>query len=453
MSNNTLQKNGKDVLSVSQLNRQIKRLIEQNYSAMWIEGEIANFAQPSSGHWYFTLTDEKAQVRCAMFRSRNQRLRFQPEPGQKVLIKANASLYEGRGEYQLIVEGMQLSGDGALMLAFEQLKKKLDAEGLFSEQQKKALPDVPSHIAVITSATGAAVHDVLTVLERRFPSILISLIPVTVQGNTAPNDIVNAIGLANRAAKTLEIPPEVILLTRGGGSMEDLWAFNDEKVARAIHTSALPLVSAIGHEVDFTIADFVADVRAATPSAAAEMLSPDQQEWFNKLIAIEHRLENQISDKIVTEQQQLDWLSSQLIHPGRKITLQQNDVTALQQRLLLAIQRTIERSVADVHIAQSQLMHHHPRFKLQTLKLKLQQQQQTLKLKMDAILVTCKSELSKTSKVLSTVSPLATLERGYSVTTDQHGSVLRNAQTVTIGSTIKTRLAKGHLICEVKNHE
>src|SRR5690606_31569338 len=248
---------------VSQLNRRAKQLLETHLPLLWVEGELSNVSQPSSGHWYFTLKDDQAQVRCAMFRNRNMLVRFKPQQGQQVLLRARVSLYEGRGDYQLIAEHMEEAGAGALQRAYEELKQKLAAEGLFSDDLKQPLPSLPRHIGVITSPTGAAIRDILHVLARRFPAIPVTVLPVAVQGKEAAPQIVKAIQLANRADLF-----DVLILARGGGSLEDLWPFNEEVVARAIHASKLPIVSAVGHEVDFTIADFVADLRAPTPSVA-----------------------------------------------------------------------------------------------------------------------------------------------------------------------------------------
>jgi exodeoxyribonuclease VII large subunit len=310
-----------DVLSVSQLNRLARQLIEDCFPMIWVEGEISNLSRPSSGHWYFTLKDSGAQVRCAMFRARNIRLKFQPVEGSKIMLKGTLSLYEARGDYQLIAEDMQPAGQGLLAAKFEQLKQKLQTEGLFDPSRKKPVPAHPRHIAVITSATGAAIHDILTVLKRRSPSTRITLIPVPVQGEQAPGAIARAIVVANTLVATGEKDFDVILAGRGGGSLEDLWAFNDERVARAIAASGLPIVSAVGHEVDFTIADFVADVRAATPSAAAELLSTDQREYAQKITALRLRLINRWQHIATQTRQRISWHEKRLQtqHPGQRL--------------------------------------------------------------------------------------------------------------------------------------
>ena len=271
-----------NVLTVSQLNRLARGLLEDHFPAVTVQGEISNFAQPASGHWYLTLKDSAAQVRCAMFRNRNMFVRFKPKDGIQVTVKAKLSLYEGRGDYQLLLESMEDGGAGALRQAFEKLYQKLQAEGLFAAERKKPLPPMPSHIAVITSPTGAAVRDVISVFRRRFPATQLTIVPVSVQGQPAATEMIAALARVNARQGCLA-DVDTILLTRGGGSLEDLWCFNDEALARAIHASALPVVSAVGHEIDFTIADFVADVRAATPSAAAELLSPSREHMRTRL--------------------------------------------------------------------------------------------------------------------------------------------------------------------------
>ena len=262
------------IFSVSELNRTVSQLFETQFPLLWVEGEISNFARPASGHWYLTLKDRQAQVRCAMFRNSNLRVNFTPANGSQVLVRCRVSLFEGRGDYQLIVEHMEEAGFGALQRQFDELKQKLANEGLFSPQQKKPLPTSINHIGIVTSPTGAAINDILSVLQRRFPSIKVTIFPTAVQGEQAAAQIVQAIANANRYTLN-DRTCDALIVGRGGGSLEDLWPFNEEIVARAIAASTIPIVSAVGHEIDFTIADFVADLRAATPSAAAELLSPD----------------------------------------------------------------------------------------------------------------------------------------------------------------------------------
>ena len=297
----------REVFSVARLNREARAILEGHFPLIWVEGELSNLARPSSGHLYFSLKDEQAQVRCAMFKPRNQLLGFKPDNGMQVLARARVSLYEGRGEFQLIIEHMEEAGDGALRRAFEQLKSKLAAEGLFDAAHKKPLPVLPRRIGVVTSPTGAAIRDILSVLKRRFPAIPVLVYPVPVQGQGAAEKIAGAIRLAAQHGEC-----DVLIISRGGGSLEDLWAFNEEVVARAIYDCALPVVSGVGHEIDFTIADFVADHRAATPSAAAEMVSPDQADWLQQLRGFELRLTQLLRAMLGRNRQQLVWLEQRL---------------------------------------------------------------------------------------------------------------------------------------------
>ena len=344
----------RQIFSVSQLNRSVRHLIETQLPLLWVEGEISNFARPASGHWYLTLKDDQAQVRCAMFRNSNQRVGFKPANGTQVLVRCRAGLYEGRGEYQLVIEHMEEAGFGALQRQFEQLKQQLSDEGLFDNQHKKPMPDSVSHIGVITSATGAAVKDVLSVLGRRFPSIKVSIFPTAVQGEQAAKQIVEAIGNANQLGQC-----DALIVGRGGGSLEDLWPFNEEVVARAIFVSAIPIVSAVGHEVDFTIADFVADLRAPTPSAAAELLSPDGEDILNQFEGFEILLTEAMGRKIQQLGQRADYLKKRLRHPGHKLQEQSQHLDHLDIRLRRAINSRLEQRRERMNRVQSQLARVH----------------------------------------------------------------------------------------------
>ena len=326
--------NGEAVYSVSQLNREAKRLLATHFLTLRVEGEISNFSAPSSGHWYFTLKDSQAQIRCAMFRGQQLRLGYKPNNGDMVIVSAQVSLYEPRGDYQLVVERMEQAGDGALRQAFERLKLKLLNEGLFDAERKQTLPLIPKQIAVITSPSGAAVHDILTVLQRRFPAIPVMIYPVAVQGEQAKFEISAALQTANQRGEA-----DVIILARGGGSLEDLWAFNEEIVARAIAASKIPVISGVGHEVDVTIADFVADLRAATPSAAAERAVPNQLDWLQAFSAQEQRLKQILQRTLNDQRQRLNWLSKglQMQHPGEKLQRNAQRLDELEQRLTQAI--------------------------------------------------------------------------------------------------------------------
>lgn len=395
-------------LSVSQLNRQARTLLESHFDFVWVEGEISNFAAPSSGHWYFSLKDGSAQVRCAMFRNKNQRLKLNPKNGDAVRLRCRVSLYEGRGEFQLIAEFMEPAGAGALQAAFERLKARLASEGLFENSQKKAVPEFINHLGVITSPTGAAIHDILTVLKRRCPGIAVSIIPVAVQGQNAAPEISSAIARVNRWQREGTVSLDALIVGRGGGSLEDLWAFNEEMVVRAIADSELPIVSAVGHEIDFTIADMVADARAATPSAAAEMLSPDQREWQNQLKVTEHRLQQFIRRKISDTARELENLRRRLRHPGHQLREQSQRLDDLEQRLQTAMQRKLEYAG---------------------------------------------TRLAHLGQMLDSLSPLRSLQRGYAILTDASGNIVTNASALSQGDAVQAVLAKGRLHLSVDKVE
>jgi exodeoxyribonuclease VII large subunit len=393
-----------NIYTVSRLNNEVKFLLEEAYASVWVEGEISNFAAPHSGHWYFSLKDAAAQVRCAMFRGNQRKLGFTPKDGMHVLIKARVSLYENRGDFQLIAEGMEERGEGKLRKAFEVLKLKLEAAGLFEEAHKQALPTIPAQIGVITSATGAAIRDILTVLKRRYASASVIIYPTLVQGQSAAPAIVQAIETANQRNEC-----DILILARGGGSLEDLWPFNEEIVARAIYNSKLPIISGIGHEVDFTIADYVADKRAPTPSAAAEMITPDSSELQHVIARYEQRLTRFIQQKILGGKQQLAWMQKHLLqqHPKRRLAEQ-------AQRL----------DHAEMTLINSMIMQ----------------------------LTTWRNKLANAAAKLEALSPLATLARGYAVASrEKDGKVLYEANQVSPGENIRVRLSKGSLLCEVKN--
>jgi len=436
-------------LSVSQLNRQAKQLLEGHFALARVEGEISNFASPASGHWYFTLKDRNAQVRCAMFRGRNSRLRFTPENGQHVVVRAKLSLYETRGDYQLIVDHMALAGDGALAQAYEKLKQQLATEGLFDAELKKTLPDLPRHVAIITSATGAAVHDMLTVFQRRFPAITITVIPVPVQGADAAPAIARAILLVNELVREGSHDFDVIITGRGGGSLEDLWAFNEEIVARAIYQSELPVVSAVGHEVDISIADFVADARAPTPSAAAEMLSPDRDEWLDSFegyaVLFQRALQRSLKDKL----QALQLVAQRLRHPGSQLQEYQQRLDELELRLGSLCLQQIKARQHRLQLLQLRLKQCSPLLALPSLKQCLSTLSQRLAHIAEQTLQSKRQQLQATAQLLNTVSPLATLNRGYSITFDEQGAIVREANQVKKGSTLRTKLGQGVLTSTV----
>ncbi len=436
-----------NIFSISQLNQSVASLLEQNFRWIWVEGELSNLAQPASGHLYFSLKDSHAQIRCAMFKGSNRKLGFQPGNGQQVLVRAKVSLYQPRGDYQLIIDRMEDAGAGALRRQFEQLKRKLAAEGLFDENSKQSLPQLPSCIGIITSASGAALHDVLSVIKRRFPAIAVSLLPVPVQGKEAAPAICRALAQLARQNTC-----DVILLVRGGGSLEDLWPFNEETLARAIFDCPIPLVSGIGHEVDTTIADFVADVRAATPTAAAETVTPDQYGWFQRFDNHQQRLQQLLLEKIQRSREKIGWLDKRLLqqHPNRIIRHARENCIDLQSRLKRSGYYRMAENQARLRQLQTRLFANHPgnlvRQKQQTLLFHTQQIRHAIQ----NILQQKRNHLRYCAHTLQAVSPLKTLERGYSITLDENHQTITSTSQLKPGSLITTRLRRGNLLSRVE---
>lgn len=443
----------KNIFSVSALNQSVSNLLEQEFGWIWVEGEISNLAMPASGHIYFSLKDNSAQVSCAMFKGRNRSLKFQPENGNQVLVRAKVSLYQPRGNYQLIVDKMEEAGDGALQRQFEQLKIKLAGEGLFAEEAKQDIPELPESIAIITSRSGAAIHDVLSVIERRFPSIPVKLFPVPVQGIEAAPAICNAIKLIGKHASSGDLNCDVILLVRGGGSLEDLWSFNEESVARAIFDCPVPIVSGIGHEVDVTIADYVADIRVATPTAAAETVTPDQSTWLQSFDWYQQRLQQLLDAKIERYQEKTQWLYRRLQqqHPETLLSRSRQRSDELIKRLT-----RIRHSMLDFR--QIKLSALNAKLGAQNPALLLKQNQQTTRYLASRLqratlnlFAQKKSLLSNAARTLNTISPLQTLERGYSITLDDEGAPIVSVEQVKANDTIETRLQNGSIISHVES--
>ena len=416
------------IFSVAELNNSVKRLLENQFPAIWLEGEISNLALPRSGHMYLTLKDDQAQVRAAMFRGNNIRLKFKPKDGMQVLVRGRLSLFAPRGDYQLIIDHMEEAGLGALQRAFEQLKAKLDAEGLFDEERKQAVPSRPARIGVVTSPTGAAIHDILSVLQRRFPLTEIVLYPTLVQGSEAVTSICQAIETANRRAEC-----DVLIVGRGGGSLEDLWCFNDERVARCIAASELPIVSAVGHEIDFTIADFVADVRAPTPSAAAELLSADGRELLETLSSYQSWFTDRMARTIRERRQKLDWLSRQLKHPGKRLEEHAQRLDELELRLRQSMKRSLQLHQSKLQTANARLQNRNPKAQIQALQKDIANLRVRLRRSFHQDMVHRHTDLRHFALRLNTVSPLATLSRGYSITKTGDGHILRQAAQAAIG--------------------
>jgi|TARA_R110000772_G_scaffold117507_4_gene223094 exodeoxyribonuclease VII large subunit len=430
-------------LSVSQLNGLAKQLLEDCFAQVNVTGELSTLSRPSSGHWYFTLKDDRAQIRCAFFKGKNMRVNFNPEPGQQVSVRGKVSLYEGRGDYQLIVDSMQQAGAGALALAFEKLKQELLAAGWFDPEHKKPLPATIKHVAVVTSPTGAAIHDILSVFKRRWPAMQISVLPVLVQGNNAAGQIANAIAQANHWARTKQQDFDVILVSRGGGSLEDLWPFNEHIVAAAIHDSELPVISAVGHEVDFSISDFVADIRAATPSAAAELLSPDQAELVSKLHLLKGRLAKAQQLRLRRWQEQLLSLSRRVRDPRSQLREQSQRLDDLELRLQRQWQQSQRRRQQRLNAANQQLALLNPERQLKAKHKELSglrdRMQHAIKLRLQQPRIALKNM----EQQLRALGPEQTLNRGYAIISDQNGAIVRDADALKSGDQLNAKLAKG----------
>lgn len=436
----------RSVLTPSTLNRLVRDLLGDVFPFVWIEGELSNVARPASGHLYFTLKDSGAQVRCAMFKPKSASLRFRPVDGMQVLLRAKVGLYEPRGEFQLVAESMEPAGEGALQREFEQLKARLDAEGLFAPTRKRPLPRYARRIGVITSATGAAVRDVLSVLARRWPLADVEVLPVPVQGRDAPPAIVSMLKKASASQRY-----DVLLLTRGGGSLEDLWAFNDEAVARAIHASAVPVVSAVGHEIDFSIADFVADLRAPTPSAAAELLVPDAVAIARHLQQLQQRLRTLQQRKLQAHSQRVDHLLARLQaqRPQARLARDRERLIHLQSRLAAVLREQSQQRHTRLERLHNRLLAQHPRTRLPLLARRLAEQDQRLRRAMALTLERKQTSIRHIARALHAISPLATLERGYAIVFDAAGHVLRSVAATQAGDRLIARLADGELRVKV----
>jgi exodeoxyribonuclease VII large subunit len=436
------------VFTVTALNREIGQLLAHSFPLLWVEGEISNLSQPHSGHMYFSLKDAQTQVRAAMFRNRNAYLGFQPRDGMQVMVRAKVSLYEPRGDFQLIVEHMEEAGDGALRRAFEALKQKLGAEGLFDAVRKRPLPPYPATIGVITSPTGAALRDVLSVLRRRYPLAPVLIYPAQVQGAEAARDIAAALNLAS-----LRRDCEVLLLVRGGGSLEDLAAFNDEGVARAIAACTVPVVCGVGHEVDFTIADFAADVRAPTPSAAAELASPDGPE----LALLSKRLGGALREAMLQRLRELATQLGQhrkrlqLLHPARRLDQQQQRLDEWERRLRHAISRSLGQRLARLGALEHRLTGNSPLSPLLRLAARAAQLQQRLAGALRHSLQHRTQQMALAAQRLDSVSPLATLQRGYAIVRGPTGETIRRPADTEIGARLDIHLAAGGLAVRVES--
>ncbi|ODS25091.1 exodeoxyribonuclease VII large subunit [Candidatus Endobugula sertula] len=435
----------KVILTVSQLNRRTKQLLATHLPLIWISGEISNLAKPASGHWYFSLKDEKAQVRCAMFHQTNQRLRWDPKSGQQVLLRARVSLYESRGEYQLIAEHMEAAGTGLLQQQYEQLKNQLESEGLFAEKNKQILPQFPQHIGIITSTTGAAIHDILSVLKRRYPIAPVTLIPVSVQGENAASEMIKALQKAQQFNQF-----DVLIIGRGGGSIEDLWAFNNEQLARTIAACPIPIVSAVGHEVDFTIADFVADQRAPTPSVSAEIITPDISEWLLLLDYYHDQLQQCFGRKVNQQQKQCLSLKKRLRHPGEKIHAQKKQLDFLKKSLIFSMAQKISLCQEQIKQYQHRLSQQHPSKRIREQFFQLQKTYKQLHQAIDTIINSKKFLLMNKVDVLNAINPLNVLSRGYAIVNQTNGMIVRDSDQVAEGEEVTTQLAHGSIVSVIK---
>lgn len=432
-----------EILSVSDVNREARRLLEDGLGQVAIVGELSNLARPQSGHLYFSLKDPDAQLRCAFFRQRQRGLGFHPANGDEVIVFGRISLYEPRGDYQLIVEHMEQAGAGALQREFDRLRKQLGTEGLFDAERKRSLPVLPSRIGVITSPSGAAVRDILNILARRFPAVPVRIYPVAVQGDKAPADIVAALMLANQRRDC-----DVLILARGGGSIEDLWAFNDEHVVRQVAASQIPTISGVGHETDTTLADFAADVRAPTPSGAAELSVPEQHAWRQDVSDYGRSLKDFWLRTLTQYQQQLDWLSRALANmsPRAQLRLREARLSAAQLRLRSALQLRLRQRSDQQRGLSARLLQHSPTRAVATRFELCRDLDGRLRSAITKQLAKANNRLALSARGLDTLSPLATLARGYAIVSTSEGKkVVRHADDVAVGESLRIRLELGTL--------
>ena len=431
------------IYTVRELNLAAKQLLEKGLPLMWVRGEISNFVRAASGHWYFSLKDEQAQVRCVMFRHKSQYLDWQPGNGMQVEVQALATLYEPRGDFQLTLERMRPAGLGALYEAFERLKKKLEAEGLFDEARKRLLPTLPQRIGIVTSPQAAALRDVLTTLRRRMPGVPVVLYPTPVQGEGAGHKIAQAIRTANERAEC-----DTLILCRGGGSIEDLWAFNEEVVARAVAASSIPLVCGVGHETDFTIADFVADQRAATPTAAAQLAVPERRELMQQLLRLAQRLEHSGLRRFERAMQQLDFLQRRLVHPAQRAQQQAWQLGHLQQRLQNAMAHAMQQRQWRGQVLRQRLEAASP--ELGRLGAHQAERAQRLTEAMQRNLQRFELRLQNLGQHLQHLDPHQVMARGYSVVRDEHGKIVSDSKGLAVGDRLDVTFAHGWVRTELK---
>ena len=441
--------NTQEIISVSEINKRAKSILEENFPFVWIQGEVSNFFSAASGHWYFSLKDETSEIRCAMFTNKNHHITFEPKDGDHLVLNGTLSIFEGRGQYQIIVEHIELAGEGALLKAFEELKKKLQLEGLFDDSIKRQLPAYPKNIAVVTSPDGAVIQDIINVLDRRSPFLDLTVVPTLVQGEKAAPLICDAL---NKVGKLKNI--DVVILARGGGSIEDLWAFNNEEVARTIVNCPTPIISAVGHETDFTISDFVSDLRAPTPSVAAEIISQPYSELIETLEGYQNYISRSVISQIDLQRTQITNLIKRIRHPGDKLREISQKLDYVETALIQNINQEISFKKNGLNLKDLSLQQNSPQNKVKEAKVYLQNSSKDL-------LKALKLEIERKSKVLAeivatlqAVSPLSVLSRGYSIiSTEPDGKILSSSNQVEIGQTISAILSKGRIKAEIKSKD
>ncbi|MBL4783250.1 MAG: exodeoxyribonuclease VII large subunit [Porticoccaceae bacterium] len=434
----------KQIFSVSQLNRRARQLLETHLSLLWVDGEVSNLSRPASGHWYFTLKDDKAQIRCAMFRNRNRAVNFKLENGQQILVRGRVGLYENRGDYQLIAEHIEPAGLGELQRRFERLKDKLAEQGLFAPERKRELPLFPQHLGIITSPTGAALRDILHVLQRRFPLLPVTIYPCAVQGNSSVGEIVGALKQANQQGEC-----DLLIVARGGGSIEDLWSFNEEAVALAMAASKIPLICGVGHETDTTIADFVADARAPTPSAAAELASPDGDDLLQNLQAYDSWFQQRAKSTLFNAAQQLSTLRKRLRHPSDIINTHSQHLDHLEIRLHKAMEGCVQKLQSRLQQAKIRHQAQTPQLRLSKLALQVGFLEERLHAAMEKTLAERRQGMSSAIALLQAVSPLNTLERGYAIVQNKRGQVISHIANTRKHDQVAVTLSDGVLQCVI----
>ena len=441
--------NTQEIISVSEINKRAKSILEENFPFVWIQGEVSNFFSAASGHWYFSLKDESSEIRCAMFTNKNHHITFEPKDGDHLVLNGTLSIFEGRGQYQIIVEHIELAGEGALLKAFEELKKKLQLEGLFDDSIKRQLPAYPKDIAVVTSPDGAVIQDIINVLDRRSPFLDLTVVPTLVQGEKAAPLICDAL---NKVGKLKKV--DVVILARGGGSIEDLWAFNNEEVARAIVNCPTPIISAVGHETDFTISDFVSDLRAPTPSVAAEIISQPYSELIETLEGYQNYISRSVISQIDLQRTQITNLIKRIRHPGDKLREISQKLDYVETALIQNINQEISFKKNGLNLKDLSLQQNSPQNKIKEAKVYLQNASKDLLKALKLEIERKSTVLAEIVATLQAVSPLSVLSRGYSIiSTEPDGKILSSSNQVEIGQTISAILSKGSIKAEIKSKD